>query len=159
MGRFRANSSSSGTPKISTASLPDIVFMLLFFFMIATTMKEVDFKVGVTMPEATELQKLEKKTLVRNIYVGKPLATFRAQYGTEPRIQLDDAFAEINQIENYVVSERSAMPEHEQDLLTICLKVDKDTKMGIVTDIKQALRRAYALKLNYAATQRANENL
>jgi len=127
--------------------------------MIATTMKEVDFKVGVTMPEATELQKLEKKTLVRNIYVGKPLATFRAQYGTEPRIQLDDAFAEINQIENYVVSERSAMPEHEQDLLTICLKVDKDTKMGIVTDIKQALRRAYALKLNYAATQRANENL
>ena len=159
MGRFRANSSSSGTPKISTASLPDIVFMLLFFFMIATTMKEVDFKVGVTMPEATELQKLEKKTLVRNIYVGKPLATFRAQYGTEPRIQLDDAFAEINQIENYVVSERSAMPEHEQDLLTICLKVDKNTKMGIVTDIKQALRRAYALKLNYAATQRANENL
>lgn len=159
MGRFRANSSSSGTPKISTASLPDIVFMLLFFFMIATTMKEVDFKVGVTMPEATELQKLEKKTLVRNIYVGKPLASFRAQYGTEPRIQLDDAFAEINQIENYVVSERSAMPEHEQDLLTICLKVDKDTKMGIVTDIKQALRRAYALKLNYAATQRANENL
>ena len=125
--------------------------------MISTSMKEVDYKVGIAMPEATELQKLEKKTLVRNIYVGKPVAKYRAQYGTEPRIQLDDAFADVNQIENYVVSERSAMPEHEQDLLTVCLKVDKDTKMGIVTDIKQALRRAYALKLNYAAMDRANE--
>jgi biopolymer transport protein ExbD len=158
MGRFRSNSSSSGTPKISTASLPDIVFMLLFFFMIATTMKEVDFKVGITAPEATELTKLEKKTLVRFIYVGVPTFQYRAQYGTEPRIQLDDAFAEVSQIENYVVSERSSMPEHEQDLKTISLKVDKDCKMGIVTDIKQALRRAYALKLNYAAAQRANAN-
>jgi biopolymer transport protein ExbD len=157
MGRFRDNSSTKEIPAISTASLPDIIFMLLFFFMISTSMKEVDYKVGIAMPEATELQKLEKKTLVRNIYIGKPVAKYRAQYGTEPRIQLDDAFADVNQIENYVVSERSAMAEHEQDLLTVCLKVDKDTKMGIVTDVKQALRRAYALKLNYAAAERAND--
>ncbi|MBQ1852061.1 MAG: biopolymer transporter ExbD [Paludibacteraceae bacterium] len=155
MGRFR-DSSSKDIPAISTASLPDIIFMLLFFFMISTSMKEVDYKVGIKAPEATELQSLEKKTLVRFIYVGQPLPKFRAQYGSEPRIQLDDAFAEVSQIENYIVSERSAMPESEQDLLTVSLKIDKDCKMGIVTDIKQALRRAYALKINYSAMQRAN---
>ena len=152
MGRFR-DSSSKDIPAISTASLPDIIFMLLFFFMISTSM---DYKVGIKAPEATELQSLEKKTLVRFIYVGQPLPKFRAQYGSEPRIQLDDAFAEVSQIENYIVSERSAMPESEQDLLTVSLKIDKDCKMGIVTDIKQALRRAYALKINYSAMQRAN---
>jgi biopolymer transport protein ExbD len=155
MGRFRSNSSSSGIPKISTASLPDIVFMLLFFFMIATTMKEVDFKVSIKAPEATELTALKKKD-ARFIYVGVPNSdALRAQYGSEPRIQLDDAFADVAQIENYVTSQRAAMPEEDQNKMTISLKVDKDCKMGIVTDIKQALRRAQALKINYAAIEKA----
>lgn len=157
MGRFR-DSSNKEMPAISTSSLPDIIFMLLFFFMMSTSMKEVDYKVGIKAPEATELTSLEKKTLIRFIYVGTPTAKYRAQYGTEPRIQLDDSFADISQIENYIVSERSAMPESDQDLLTVSLKIDKDCKMGIVTDIKQALRRAYALKINYSAIQRANSN-
>lgn len=159
MGRFRDNSSTKEMPAISTASLPDVVFMLLFFFMTMTTIKEVEYKVKITPPEATELQSLEKKNLVRYIYVGVPIDKLRSQYGSEPRIQLDDAFAEVSQIENYIVSERSAMPESEQDLLTVSLKIDKDCKMGIVTDIKQALRRAYALKINYSAVDRANSNL
>lgn len=141
---------------ISTASLPDIIFMLLFFFMVATTMKEVTYKVDLRPAEATELQKLEKKTLVRYVYVGAPKKEFTKQYGSETRIQLDDAFADINQLEEYVVRERGAMKEEEQGLLTISIKADKETKMGVITDIKQALRRAYALKISYAAVQRTS---
>jgi biopolymer transport protein ExbD len=143
-------------PAVSTASLPDIIFMLLFFFMVATSMKEVTYMVNIKNPEATELQKLEKKNLVRFIYVGEPMKEYQKAYGTETRIQLDDAFADISQLEDYIVRERSAMKETEQNLLTISIKADKETKMGIITDIKQALRRAYALKINYAAVQRGN---
>ena len=141
-------------PAISTASLPDIVFMLLFFFMASTSLREVTYKVNIRTPEATELQKLEKKSLVRYVYIGTPKPEFHAQYGKETRIQLDDAFAEVDQIENFIVNERSAMREDEQNLLTVSIKADRETKMGIITDVKQALRRAYALKINYAAVQR-----
>jgi len=92
--------------------------------------------------------------LVRYIYVGEPKKEFKGKYGSETRIQLDDAFADVNQLEEYVVREREAMNENDQNLLTISIKADRDTKMGIVTDIKQALRRAYALKVKYAATKR-----
>ncbi|MBP7965547.1 MAG: biopolymer transporter ExbD [Paludibacteraceae bacterium] len=142
-------------PAVSTASLPDIIFMLLFFFMVSTSMKEVTYKVDIYAPEATELQSLEKKSLVRYVYIGEPKREFKGKYGSETRIQLDDAFADVSQLEEYVVREREAMNENDQNLLTISIKADKDTKMGIITDVKQALRRAYALKVNYAATKRA----
>ena len=141
-------------PGVNTSSLPDIVFMLLFFFMATTTMKEVTYKVQLTVPEATELQKLEKKSLTRYIYVGTPMKEYQKMYGKESRVQLDDAFAEIDEIEMFIENERNAMKESDQGLLTVSIKADKETKMGIITDIKQALRRAQALKINYAATQR-----
>ena len=141
-------------PAISTASLPDIIFMLLFFFMATTSMKEVTYKVDIHAPEATELQSLEKKSLVRYVYVGEPKKEFKGKYGSETRIQLDDAFADVSQLEEYVVREREAMNEEDQNLLTVSIKADRDTKMGIITDIKQALRRAYARKVNYAAAKR-----
>ncbi len=143
-------------PALSTSSLPDIIFMLLFFFMAVTTMKEVTFKVKIAAPEATELQKLENKSVVRYVYVGKPTAEFQKTFGTETRIQLSDAFADVRELENYVVNERSAMKEEDQSIMTISIKADKDTRMGVITEIKQALRRAYALKLSYAAVQRTS---
>ena len=141
-------------PGVNTSSLPDIVFMLLFFFMATTTMKEVTYKVDVKVPEATELQKLEKKSLTRYIYVGTPMKEYQKMYGKESRVQLDDAFAEVDEIEMFIENERNAMKESDQGLLTVSIKADKETKMGIITDIKQALRRAQALKINYAATKR-----
>lgn len=143
-------------PAISTASLPDIIFMLLFFFMVSTSMKEVTYKVDIRVPEATELQSLEKKSLVRYIYVGSPRREFQKVYGKETRIQLDDAFAEVSEIEMFIENERNAMKENEQGLLTVSIKADKETKMGIITDIKQALRRAQALKISYASVQRSS---
>ena len=155
MAKIRKQEKKS-VPAVSTASLPDIIFMLLFFFMVSTSIKEVTYKVNIRVPEATELQKLEKKSLVRYIYVGEPRPEFQKQYGKETRIQLDDSFAELNEIEMFIENERNAMKENEQGLLTVSIKADKETKMGIITDIKQALRRAQALKINYAAVQRTS---
>lgn len=150
MGKF--NKSGGRTmPPLNTSSLPDLIFTLLFFFMMVTTMREVTLKVQFKLPQATELQKLEKKSLVTFIYVGKPTNEFRAKMGSESRIQLNDAFAEISEIQDYIAQEKSAMKEEDQPYMTVSLKVDKETKMGIVTDIKQALREAYALKINYSA--------
>ena len=145
--------------KISTSSLPDIVFMLLFFFMTATTMKEVALKVHIEFPRATELTKLEKKSLVKYIYIGPPTRELQKSFGTEPRIQLDDAFANnATDVEEYITRTRASMRENMQDQMVVALKIDQHTQMGIVTDVKQALRNAYALKISYAAQQRVNEH-
>ncbi len=141
-------------PALSTSSLPDIIFMLLFFFMAVTTMKEVTYKVRVIPPTATEIQKMENKSLVRYIYIGEPMAEFREQFGSSTRIQLNDQFADMPEIESFIVLERSAMKEEDQNLMTVSIKADKDTKMGVITDVKQALRRAYALKIVYQAGSR-----
>lgn len=143
-------------PALNTSSLPDIIFMLLFFFMTVTSMKEVTYKVQIANPSATELTKMEKKSLIRYVYVGTPTRELQKTFGSETRIQLDDAFAEVGEIEEYIVNERSAMKESDQGQMMVSIKADKDTRMGVVTDIKQALRRAYALKIVYAATQRTS---
>lgn len=141
-------------PKLNTSSLPDLIFSLLFFFMMVTTMREVTLKVQFKAPQGTELEKLEKKSLVTFIYVGIPTAEYQKQLGSESRIQLNDSFAETSEIQDYIIGERASMKEEDQPQMTVSLKVDKDTKMGVVTDIKEALRRAYALKINYSAAKK-----
>ena len=141
-------------PKLNTSSLPDLIFSLLFFFMMVTTMREVTLKVQFKAPQGTELEKLEKKSLVTFIYVGVPTQEFQKQLGSESRIQLNDSFAEVSEIQDYIIGERASMKEEDQPQMTVSLKVDRDTKMGIVTDIKEALRRAYALKINYSAARK-----
>lgn len=150
MGKFNKTGKRE-MPALNTSSLPDLIFTLLFFFMIVTTMREVTLKVEFQVPVATELEKLEKKSLVTFIYVGRPTADLRGKMGSESRIQLNDKFADVNEIQDYVIQERTSMREEDQPFMTMSLKIDKDTKMGIVTDIKQALRRSYALKINYSA--------
>ncbi len=149
MSKFRKDGKKD-LPAISTASLPDIVFMLLFFFMVATTMREVDLNVNIKLPGAKEVTKLEKKDLVSNIYVGVPMRKFQKTYGTMPRIQLNDQFATVDDIQAFIASERESRKEELRNKLTTSLKVDEYTKMGIITDIKQELRKASALKLNYS---------
>jgi len=150
MGRFKKDTGPK-SQKINTASLPDIIFMLLFFFMVTTTMRETTLFVRTQMPPATEVQKLERKSLVSFIYIGPPIQT--QIFGSEPRIQLNDAFATVNDIAPYVLAEREARNEAERQLITTSLKVDRDTRMGIVTDVKQELRKSNALKINYSTTR------
>ena len=152
MSKFRKDGKKE-LPAISTASLPDIVFMLLFFFMVATTMREVDLNVDIMVPAAKEITKLEKKDLVSNIYVGVPMRKFVKTYGTEPRIQLNDQFATVEDIQAFISTERESRKEELRNKLTTSLKVDQYTKMGIITDIKQELRKASSLKLNYSTRE------
>ncbi len=154
MGRFKEKK-SAGIPKISTASLPDIVFILLCFFMVSTTMRETTLIVKVRLPEATEVQKLERKSLVSFIYVGQPI---KATYGTESRIQLNDQFATVQDIQAFIATEREARDEADRRLMTTSIKADRDTRMGIVTDIKQELRKAGAFKINYSSRKTAKLN-
>lgn len=153
MAKFKKDGKRE-VPAISTASLPDIVFMLLFFFMVSTTMREVTLMVQNKMPQATEVEKLEKKSLVSNIYVGKPTAQFQATYGTEPRIQLNDKFATLADLNAFIIAEREVRKEEERNSITNNLKVQSDVTMGIVTDIKQELRKANSLRVNYGATKK-----
>ena len=150
MARFRRKG-KGGIPPISTASLPDIVFMLLFFFMVATVMRETSLMIKFTAPKATEVRKMENKSLVSYIYVGTPLGPFQGLYGTKPRIQLNDAISEVDDIMEFVFLERQKMDETDRPRIIISIKGDETVKMGLITDVKMELRRASALRINYSA--------
>jgi biopolymer transport protein ExbD len=157
MSKFRKGK-KKGQPAISTASLPDIVFMLLFFFMVTTVMKEEDLLVDVQVPSATEITKLEDKALVSYLYIGKPVQKLRVSLGDEPRIQLNDAFATKGDILQWIETEKQRRNEAEVPRITWSMKVDSETKMGIVTDVKQELRKGNALKINYSSREVDNIN-
>jgi len=153
MSKFRKDDKKD-LPAISTASLPDVVFMLLFFFMATTSMREVSLKVHISLPQATELSKLEKKSLVSYIYIGEPIAQYQKTFGKASRIQLNDVFANVEDIQEYAIAEREARAEEERPFMITSLKVDENTKMGIVNDVKQELRKAAALHINYSSRKK-----
>ena len=148
MSKF-AKKKDGDLPAVSTASLPDIVFMLLFFFMTVTTMKDSSLFVENVLPNADQTKKLEKKDRVIYIYAGKPTQEYTKTFGEEPNIQLNDKFANVPEVGTYILAERAKKPQELQNVLTTALKVDRNANMGIVMDIKQELRKVNALKVNY----------
>jgi biopolymer transport protein ExbD len=149
MSRFKKKK-GGGTPAISTASLPDIVFMLLFFFMVTTVMRETTLLVENVLPKASEVKKIEDKSLCSYIYVGAPVDGMKVKFGSEPRIQLNDSFKLSADIQEFVATKREATAEEKKPQLVTCIKADVDAKMGLISDIKQELRKAQAYKINYA---------
>ncbi|WP_303318710.1 biopolymer transporter ExbD [Flavivirga abyssicola] len=147
MSKFKKKKSGD-MPAVNTASLPDIVFMLLFFFMVATVMRQNTLKIENNLPFADQVEKLDKKDLVMYIYAGKPSANY-VQYGKEARIQLNDDFASVRDVAAFVAAERASKREELIPFLTTALKVDSDANMGLIGDIKQELRKVNALKINY----------
>ena len=139
-------------PELGTSS--DIVFMFLFFFMVTTQMRSSEVKVKVHLPEATEAAQLERKDLASYIYIGSPTQQYQNQYGTEARIQLNDSFKTTNDIRDFIAAERDAMSETDRQLMQVDIKADEDVRMGIITDVKQELRRCSALKIMYAARKK-----
>lgn len=156
MSKFKKKT-GGGTPGISTASLPDIVFMLLFFFMVVTVLRQNTPLIENVLPTANEVEKLDKKDLVMYIYAGKPLPRYQEQYGSEARIQLNDKFAEVSDVQAFIEAERASKREELVPFLTTSLKVDGETNMGLVSDIKQELREANALKINYTTREGSAE--
>jgi len=155
MAKFRRKK-GKGQQRINTASLPDIVFMLLFFFMVSTTMRETEVQVRVTVPEASEVKKLEKKSLVSYIYIGRPVTHLQKLYGSEPLIQLNDKLVNeegipYTEVQDFVLFEREKLDEIDKSRMTVSLRIDENIPMGKVDDVKQALRRARALIINYSA--------
>ena len=152
MARFKQKN-DKGTPGLNMGSMSDIIFMLLFFFMVITTMRESELFVKITPPKGTEVTKLEKKSLVSYINIGVPMDNYTAKYGTEPRIQLNDQIADVADIRQFVELEKSARTEEDSKLLTFAIKADGKVKMGMISDIKQELRASSALKIFYNATK------
>lgn len=149
MAKFGKKSKTS--ENIPTSALPDIIFMLLFFFMVTTVLRETELEVENRLPKASQLQKIERKSLVSYIYVGKPKDV--QKYGKEPRIQVNDIIIEVDNITQFVFQEKNKLNEAERDKIIISLKVDVKSKMGIVSDVKQQLRKANALKINYSSSK------
>lgn len=135
----------------STSSMSDIIFMFLFFFMVTTTMRDTEMKVIIRLPEATEVAKLERKDLTSYINIGIPTLGNQTKFGTDTRIQLNDSYKSIQDISQFIASERDSKNEADRPFLTVALRIDEETRMGIVTDVKQELRRSSALKINYLA--------
>lgn len=152
MGKFN-KSGTKEMPEMNTSSMPDIVFAILFFFMVTTTMRSEELMVVMKLPSASEVQKLEKKSLVTYINIGIPTDT---RLGTGTQMQLNDRYAQVEDIQNYIAQEKASMNEADQPLMTVSIKADENTRMQYITDVKQALRQAYALKISYSA--RGSEN-
>lgn len=155
MAKF-AKKKKSGAKSINTASLPDIVFMLLFFFMVTTVMRKTEVQVNVTLPGASQVKKLEKKSLISYIYIGRPVQHLQSIYGVEPMIQMNDKL--INEegipsesVKDFVLFEREKLDEFDKNMMTVSLRIDQNIPMGKVDDVKKALRMANALKINYSA--------
>ena len=152
MGKFN-KSGKKEMPELNTASMPDLVFAILFFFMVTTTMRSETLMVQMKLPSASEVQKLEKKSLVTYINIGPPMD---ANLDTGTQMQLNDRFAQVEDIQNYIAQEKASMNEADQPLMTVSIKADENTRMQYITDVKQALRQAYALKISYSARKAEN---
>lgn len=123
---------------IPTASLPDIIFMLLIFFMVTTVLREYDIKVQYTLPSARQIEKIDNKRIVSYIWVGR-----------DGRVQIDDNIVLIPEIQSIAAKKRMQVPN-----VIMSLRIDEASKMGIVTDIQQQLRKGDALRINYSALQK-----
>jgi biopolymer transport protein ExbD len=138
--------SSSTEPEFTTASLPDIVFMLLIFFMVATVLREQDIQVRTQLPQAEALTKIDQKRLISKVHIG-PLK--RGENKGETSIQIDDALIEDQKTIRQIMYNKL----QEQPKLIVSLKVDRESEMNIVNQVQQELREANALRINYSSNR------
>lgn len=136
--------------------MPDVVFMLLFFFMVTTQLRETSINVKQRIPEATQLRKLAKKSLIAYLYIGEPQKT--EEFGKEAKIQANDVFIDSKAVIQWVNAEKAKLGEFERDAITISLKVDSEAKRGLIADVETELRKANARKLLYSTKQRVEND-
>ncbi|AUC78956.1 biopolymer transporter ExbD [Nonlabens sp. MB-3u-79] len=152
MSKFKKKKSGA-LPAVNTASLPDIVFMLLFFFMVATVMRDDELQIENKLPKANQVEKLAEKKKIVTIYIGKPNPNFIKQFGISEVIQLGDKISPVSDVQTFVNTKRNGMDEDDKDSMTVSLKVDQNAQVGILTDVKQELREAMALKISYTSIE------
>jgi len=147
MSKF-SKKKGGGLPAINTASLPDIVFMLLFFFMVVTVLRDTNLLVQQRLPKADQVEKLRKDRSIF-IFAGKPSPRYQETYGTEAKIQIGDKYTPISNLKFALTGLRENLRPELQSSVMVALKIDEETNTGLVTDIKQELRELNMLKLIY----------
>lgn len=150
---------SHDIPALNTASLPDLIFTILFFFMLVTQMRKVTVKVKYRIPQGTELTRLTKKTTTSYIYVGKQMNDLGEVESDSTSIQLNDKIVQMAEIKNYLLKERQDMDAIDKKQMMVSIRGDKDTRMGIMIDIKQTLRESNVLNVNYIGTLKDKEGI
>lgn len=150
------NRQRHSVPTLNTSSLPDLIFTVLFFFMVVTHMRKTTVKVQYRVPQGTELTRLTKKSAVSYIYIGKVPHPIRQDYGTYGKysLQLNDKLATPADVADYIADERRRMAADDRTRQTVSLKADRKAPMGLITDVKQALRKANVRKISYSAEQK-----
>lgn len=156
MSRFQRRKRE--VPGLNLASLPDLIFTVLFFFLLVTHMRDVNSKVRFEVPQGTELAKTPNKGGMVYIFIGKPVDEQGRVVSDETRIQLNDRYVSIDEIVPELNRVRSQMSESDRQHMVVSLRADRHTEMGIINDVKQALRQAGALNVNYSATGKNKEN-
>lgn len=143
-------------PQLNTSSLPDLIFTVLFFFMVVTHMRTATLKVRYRVPQGTELTRLTKKSAVTYIYMGRPSTQMPEGVPTYDgcAVQLNDKLASPADVADYVSAEKNRMSADDRVRMTVSLKADRNVRMGLVNEVKQALRKANVRKINYSAEPR-----
>ena len=145
-------------PGLNVAALPDLIFTVLFFFMIVTHMRQVEPKVRYQVPQGSEVVKDVRKAGLVYILIGKPVDAQGRVTSDETRIQVNNSCVTTDEIPAIINKERERMTDDERQHLTVSIRADRDTRMGVINDVKQALRRAGALNINYSASKREEQN-
>ncbi len=143
---MRLKKKSKAETEISTASMPDIVFLLLFFFMVSATIKTEDQELKVKIPKALAITQVEKKFLIRELHVGFPR---NKKLGSAPKISADGKLLELSALGNWVQEQKTSLGEAYRDKMIVLLRVHEDVEMGIVGDIQSVLRKNNARKILY----------
>ena len=147
MSRFHPSEGGSGrrfqpmrdrsVPALNMAAMPDLIFTVLFFFMIVTHMREVKPMVRYQVP----------------LFIGKPVDANGNVVGEDSRIQLNNRYVSLVDLPYFIADERTKMSEENRQHMVVSIRADRDTEMGLINDVKQVLRRSGALNINYSATK------
>lgn len=151
MGHFQKKSANT-KQEVPTSAMPDIVFMLLIFFMVTTVLREVTLQVQVNFTEAENIEKIEQKRLVTYVYIG-PERLSGNRLG-QTKVQVDDALIEdVSAIRKLMYDKLQEQPK-----LIVSLRVDEDAETGMLTDVQQELREAGTLRINYSTKREVNNS-
>ena len=146
-----------GVPSLNVASMPDLIFTVLFFFMIVTHMRSDEVKVRLEVPAGSEVKKLTGHPAIVNIYIGRgewrEVRGERIPKAQEWLVQLNGDLVSPSEIPARINAIRSKLSPENAERLTVSFRADRHAPMGLVSDVKQALQQAYALKINYSATE------
>lgn len=143
MSKFQKKNAKT-KQEVPTTAMPDIVFMLLIFFMVTTVLREVTLQVRVELTRAENIEKIEQKRLVSYLYIGPEI--LGSNLIGETKVQIDDALIEELSYIRRIMYDKLM----EQPKLIVSLRVDRESEMGIVTDVQQELRQAGTLQINYS---------